>query len=120
MMYCKYCDKDVFVIENERPDTPHNCEIKCAEGHFIKWKPKDKNINKRQKSKFKPSDLEIDYCQWCLRYELGKNEVLEIHHIIEIRDGGEDVKDNILVLCTACHSLVHWTRVYLNKHQING
>jgi 5-methylcytosine-specific restriction endonuclease McrA len=85
---------------------------------FIKWIPKPKNEDKRKKSKFNPEKLNKCYCELCLRPSeyLGKHGQLEIHHIKEIHDKGEDEKINIWVLCSHCHSLVHHIRTYLNKH----
>ena len=34
-------------------------------------------------------------------------EVFDIHHIIEVYLGGSDAIDNLIVLCTCCHKLVH-------------
>ena len=47
---------------------------------------------------------------------LGTHETLEIHHKIEINDGGQDIKENILVVCTHCHKLIHHVRTYMNDH----
>jgi len=33
--------------------------------------------------------------------------VVEVHHIIPIKDGGKNVKDNLVYLCPNCHSMVH-------------
>lgn len=41
---------------------------------------------------------------------------LEIHHKIPVSEGGSDTPENILVLCTADHKMVHHQRTYLNKH----
>jgi hypothetical protein len=48
---------------------------------------------------------------------LGKGERLEIHHVIQIDQGGDDTPDNIWILCTACHRIVHHQRTYLYEHQ---
>ena len=62
--------------------------------------------------------MEINHCELCGRPigELGKNEKLEAHHKQPIEHGGEDVRDNILILCTPCHRMAHFLRTYLNDH----
>jgi hypothetical protein len=42
--------------------------------------------------------------------------VLTSHHVQEINEGGPDVPENIWVLCSSCHRLVHHQRTYLNEH----
>ena len=53
----------------------------------------------------------------CLREKefLGKGQ-LEVHHVKEISNGGQDTPDNIWVLCTSCHRELHHRRVYFNSH----
>lgn len=109
-------DCNIEGILNPRPDTPHNAEIRCPLcGNFLGWQKKEKNLSKRNKSKIKP---EIDYCQLCLRNkdDFGVREVLEVHHIDEIQNGGIDEPGNIWFVCTHCHSLIHHVRTYLNYH----
>jgi 5-methylcytosine-specific restriction endonuclease McrA len=87
-------------------------------GRFVKWIAKPENTELRRKSKFSPEKLGKEYCELCLRPReyLGKAGQLDIHHIIEIHNGGQDEEDNVWVLCSHCHSLVHHTRTYLNNH----
>lgn len=117
--FCKRCNDEVDGVVKPRPDTQNNAEVRCAIcGFFIKSLPKEKNKDKRPKNKLLPTDLGIDYCQMCRRQgkRLGKHEVLHSHHIIEINEGGPDLPENIWVLCTPCHLVVHHQRTYLNEH----
>jgi len=117
-MPCPKCGSLDF-YEKPRPDTPHNAAIYCEVcNEFIKWKPKDKNKDKRPPNRLSPEDISIRYCELCLRQKtrLGTHETLEIHHKIEINDGGQDIKENILVVCTHCHKLIHHVRTYMNDH----
>jgi len=118
-LICKHCNNTKDFYEKPRPDTPHDAEIRCSVcNKFIMWKPKDRNKDKRPPNKILPVDLGIDYCEICLRVKarLGRNETLTSHHKIEIAMGGLDVKENILILCTHCHNLVHHVRLYMNDH----
>lgn len=54
------------------------------------------------------------YCELCLRRkeELRKGQTLEAQHVIEFKDGGTEVRDNIWVVCTPCHKFIHHIRTY--------
>lgn len=118
-MFCNNCQSDKDPLEIPRPDTPHEAKYECPVcGNFLGWKKKEKNKDKRPKNKYLPKDLGIDYCQLCLRMRgrLGLNETLISHHIVEIKDGGEDIPENIWVVCTHCHALIGHIRKYLNEN----
>ncbi len=55
------------------------------------------------------------YCEMCFitKENLPKGEALEAQHVIEFQDGGSNERENIWILCTACHKLVHWRRTYV-------
>jgi 5-methylcytosine-specific restriction endonuclease McrA len=59
-----------------------------------------------------------ELCFFCLRTrnELGNKETLTNDHIIELSEGGEDKLENMQVLCSACHKLKNWARLYLHWH----
>jgi hypothetical protein len=54
-------------------------------------------------------------CEVCLRRpaDLPPGETLEAQHIIEFSEGGDPGPENIMIVCTACHRLVHWVRRYV-------
>ena len=119
---CQGCHKETPHNEISRPDTKHEAELRCSVcGRFWGWKAKEKNTGNRPRNKHTPESLDISECQLCRRSSdhLGTNEILEVHHIIEISKNGEDVPENIWVLCSSCHSLVHHQRTYLNEHMRN-
>lgn len=35
------------------------------------------------------------------------NDILEIHHIIPLSEGGDNAEDNLILLCACCHAAVH-------------
>jgi 5-methylcytosine-specific restriction endonuclease McrA len=41
-------------------------------------------------------------CQWC-----GNRSNLEVHHTDFRSHGGDDSEQNLITLCTVCHSEVH-------------
>ena len=115
---CSNCGCSAYIIEigpfgnNEAKRVCTSC------GYFWDWIAKPENKDKRKSSKFSPRYLGIEYCEICHRPKsmLGKYETLEIHHKVSIKDGGEDIETNILVLCTAHHVWVHHEQTYLNDH----
>jgi hypothetical protein len=44
-----------------------------------------------------------------------KNVRLEVHHILERINGGTDTPNNLITLCTNCHSKIHMGSVELGK-----
>lgn len=119
-MYCKGCGKEVDAIVTEVTDAgPHHAKQQCPIClAFLGWASKPKNETKRLKSKFTPESLEVEHCEICLRPKamLGRWETLEIHHKMPIELGGEDVRENILVVCTYCHKDIHARHTYLYDH----
>lgn len=117
--FCKKCECETQHIEHPRPDTPHGNELRCSEcNSFWGWQKKPKNNGKRPANKYLPADLGIDHCQMCMRPKkrLMTNEVLISHHVHEIGKGGPDIPENIWVVCSSCHHLIHHQRTYLNEH----
>lgn len=116
-MFCKNCGKVEYYLK-PRPDTPHEAEIKCTECHsFLGWKKKEKNEGKRPANIHSPESLGIELCQLCLlpKQHLGTHETLDIHHIDD--EPENNLRENILVVCTSCHKLIHHQRTYRN-HQV--
>jgi hypothetical protein len=97
-------------------------------GTYIKWLPKSlfegakKSNGKRRKAAWSAKALGINYCEMCGRPEdrLGAGEKLESHHKVPIEHGGEDLRDNILILCSPCHRMAHFLRTYLNEHLLES
>lgn len=116
-MICKRCGEEItpyVVIMDRGPNYAKEICPSCES--WIKWLPKPENEKRRRNgSKYTPESLEIYCCELCRRRrdQLGKRGTLHIHH----KDGNykNDVPDNLLVLCTSCHELVH-----LHKKSVNG
>ena len=118
---CRKCQKDVDAITIEMPETSiHYAKAVCPScNSFIDWLKKPENEGIRiQSSKFSPESLKIENCELCGRdaSKLGKRSSLAVHHKIPIEEGGKDTKDNLLVLCTACHRMAHFLRTYMHRH----
>ena len=128
MKKCKFCGGKLVL--RLRPDTPHYGELWCVMcKRHNKWVSNPDNGNNgikvvrkytvREVAKF--HNMKKPRCFFCLRTkdELGQNETLTIDHIVELQMGGKDKLENLQILCSACHSLKNWTRLYINWH-ING
>ena len=35
------------------------------------------------------------------------NKILQIHHIVPVRNGGQNVESNLIVICKKCHDKIH-------------
>ena len=59
-------------------------------------------------------DDDWNFCYFC-----GGEEKAQNHHIIPMKKGGEDVRENILKLCKSCHKNIHshkWFLYISNGH----
>lgn len=116
--FCKDCKEKTPHIIIPLDTGPHYGELRCEIcDKFWGFEPKPINNGKRPRNKHTPQSLEIDNCQLCLRArcDLINTETLESHHIIEIQDSGPDTPENVWVLCTPCHRMVHYLRTYLRR-----
>lgn len=68
------------------------------------------------KAPAQPEDLVRKYgqefCELCLRKEndMPGPQTLEAHHVVEHQSGGGEGRENIWIVCTACHRLIHLRR----------
>lgn len=114
---CKRCGKETLHIIEKLDKGVHYSKIICVQCRSVTWGRKPKNEGKRKKNKFTPNSLGVGFCQMCLREKknlLGA-ETLEIHHVVPIDQQGDDDPENIWVVCTPCHKMIHHHRTYLRK-----
>lgn len=106
-----------------RPAGLHYADVRCAKcnGHFFEPKPDgDPTKYKRPASH---TDLvkkfSRGFCEMCLKKleELPKGQTLEAQHVVEFQDGGPSERENIWIVCTGCHKLIHWQRTYHGPRQ---
>lgn len=126
---CPTCNSLLILTKTE--NTVHYGMLDCpCCRKFIKWfkNPESKEKNRDETSKYSIEDIikhrkmEYPLCFFCLRKQdqLGIHETLTRDHIIEIDKGGDDILDNLQILCSACHKLKNWARLYLNWHFKDG
>jgi len=123
MIKCKKCLSEL--IFTETPNSVHYGRLDCPNCGFVKWvKNPMKEERRTSTSKYKLKKVmefhgfSEPFCFFCLRKkeELGEKETLTIDHILELRDNGKNNIENLQILCSACHKLKNWLRLYLNKH----
>jgi len=124
---CKWCGSKNLKFK-KRPDTPHYGEMICR--HCNKHSHWISNPNREKRNKRIGTGKKIikeicnfhgfdkEFCFFCLRTkeQLGKNETLTHDHIQELDKEGKDNIENMQVLCSACHKLKNWCRLYINWH----
>lgn len=44
---------------------------------------------------------------------------LEVHHVIEVQELGSDDPENLRLLCSECHELIHARRRSFNRYQFH-
>jgi len=122
---CDKCSSGQLIFI-ETPNHIHHGKLECNLcGKWFKWvtQPNPEGIRKRV-SKYsieqvcKYYKMEKPICFFCLKNnnQLGFNETMTRDHIIEIDKGGEDELHNLQILCSACHKLKNWARLYTNWH----
>jgi endogenous inhibitor of DNA gyrase (YacG/DUF329 family) len=110
-----------------RPDTQHHGEVRCAvHGHAWIAKPPELKTPRRKVNPdlFKlVSESMRDYCWDCLRSRallksLRPTVPFQAHHIIEVKNGGLDERDNIQIVCAECHAEKHRKREAFNRYRV--
>ena len=113
---CKICGTKL--IETLTNNSIHHARLDCPKCKlWRRWikKPTTKEKKRKQTTKH---NITYDFCRMCGRTKekLGDKEVLILHHMQPLEEGGKDIKENIIILCTACHRLHHWARLHMNNH----
>lgn len=109
-----------------RPDTQHWGAIRCSQHGFL-WIPKPaeaknarRKVNPNLMDRFSP-ELR-NFCWNCHRHrdhlkQLSPSVALQVHHVIEVKDGGTDATEYLQLLCAECHSEVHRRREAFRRYQ---
>lgn len=129
--FCEVCQSPLMIIHGNYG--PHYGKIMCQKCGFKGWarNPESPKIGTTAEQRIgKRSVMDVcnfhnfteEFCFCCLRKkeELGICETLTVDHIKELSlaKKGEnlDVITNMQVLCSACHKMKNWLRLYLNWH----
>jgi len=122
---CDSCSNGQVIFE-ETPNHIHYGKLRCDLcSKWFKWVPQPNPEGLRKEaSKYsieqvcKHYKIDKPFCFFCLRNanQLGFKETLTRDHIAELDKGGKDELYNLQILCTACHKLKNWARLYVNWH----
>ena len=120
--YCRFCKSECLQIyENVTP--PHYGEAYCPfcqrHSHWIKNPDK---TNRRQSGvklrKLIPNSLQ-NTCEICLRTKSELNNLnlsFEVHHVIPVDQQGSDEAENLRLVCSQCHELIHRHREIFKRY----
>jgi 5-methylcytosine-specific restriction endonuclease McrA len=122
---CPFCKGVLSFTKTD--NLTHYGRLDCL--HCNKWIKWVRNPETKERTREKTSKINIqailkyhnykeEFCFFCLRKkeQLGEKETLTIDHILEINKDGNDEIENLQILCSACHKLKNWSRLYLNWH----
>lgn len=114
---CPHCKGKAFnrmVLDHG----PHYGRIDCNMcGRWLAWiaKPDSEKKARRENSHRElVKKYSRGYCEICgiLELHLPRNEALEAHHVEEYRARGRPERENLWILCTRHHRLVHHERTH--------
>ena len=121
---CQWCgSKNIkFTLTPNLTHYGRNDCIDCK--NWVEWLKNPETKGRSKTSKYKMQQLlkfykmDNEFCFFCLRTksQLGIKETLTIDHKEELNKGGKDEVENLQILCSACHKLKNWCRLYLNWH----
>lgn len=77
-------------------------------GQLIKgWRKEQIIDNASARNRYIPQKLYIKLKQEKRCRICNKKGILQIHHILPVREGGPNSKTNLIVVCKDCHSKIH-------------
>lgn len=122
---CRHCQHPGPHVVEVQTTGVHHAKVECAKcRRFLRWLSKPDSDPTKYKRPQTHRDLvskfSNGFCEMCLRdkNELPKGQTLEAQHVIEFQDGGSEKRENIWIVCTACHRIIHWLRTYVGKNNI--
>lgn len=126
-MRCSKCNSEEIVFKMT-PNSVHYGQDKCKGcGKWIRWVKNPESLRTKNPKRIMKLSVQrvctyhkfkTEHCFFCLKTkdQLGLSETLTVDHIEELNHGGTDEIENQQVLCTACHKLKNWARLYTNWH----
>lgn len=124
---CRHCGYEGIQTVTITETGVHYANVRCAKcARQLRWLPKPDSDPTKYRRPTQHRDLVTAYssgfCEMCLRSqaELPKGQTLEAQHVREFKDGGSNKRENIWIICTGCHRLVHWVRTYHGTTQFRN
>lgn len=71
--------------------------------------PHDRNIpDEIQRAVYQRNENRCRICGWSVdRWQKNDPRILELHHLEHHQEGGHNVAENLIVICSRCHDEVH-------------
>ncbi len=124
---CRHCGYEGPHTVTPATTGVHHAKVCCAAcRRMLRWLPKPDSDPTKYRRPQQHRDLVNAYgegfCEMCLRSsaELPKGQTLEAQHVREYQHGGENSRENIWIVCTACHRMIHHIRTYHGHNQVSG
>lgn len=110
---CHQCSS-TRTVTRLRSDTVHFAEYRCLDCQSRDWIAKPGGTRRPSAHRKLVAKYSRGFCEMCLRPEsdLPPNSPLEGHHVVEYQADGESERENVWIICRACHRLVTWMRTY--------
>jgi len=116
---CRFCQSAGPHRITLRTTGVHYADMHCANcGKHLGFPSKPDSDRTKYKRPQQHRDLVLaygkDFCEMCLRgiNEFPKGTTLNAHHVIEFKDSGSNKRENVWIICTACHAMIHHARTY--------
>ncbi len=125
LKWCDRCGLNTEAVLEVLETGTHYAKLVCGEcGKYHKFvaKPEADSTKYRRPKQHRELVTKYGrgYCELCLlgADDFDKGVTLEAHHLIEFQNGGSEERDNIWIVCTMCHRLIHWTRRYVGRNEL--
>jgi 5-methylcytosine-specific restriction endonuclease McrA len=123
---CRHCgDQGPHTVDLTTSGV-HHAKVTCGGcNRFLRWLPKPESDPTKYRRPTSHTNLVADYgqgyCEMCLRKkeDLPPKQTLEAQHVLEFKDGGSNERENIWIVCTACHRMIHWIRTYHGSYKVS-
>ena len=116
---CRHCGHDGLQHVRLRTTGVHYADVHCAAcGRHLRFLSKPGSDPTKYRRPQQHRELVLAYgdgfCEMCLHAveELPKGQTLEAQHVREFQHDGSSERENIWIVCTACHRMIHWIRTY--------
>lgn len=119
---CQKCNEFVDMTVTMLTDGPHYAKETCPNcNRFVRFVPKPDADKAKRPAAHRDLVRKFGrgFCEMCLRREneLPGPQTLHGHHVEEFADGGEPKRENVWILCTACHAYVNHVRTYIGHYR---
>ena len=119
-MSCPLCFSPETEIRLEPNASPHYAREICAScGTYIRFvgKPDEKRERRSAGHIGLVKRYGRGYCEMCLRPAGDVVRSLTGHHVVPHKMGGSSNRDNVWIVCGACHAAIHHVRTYYGQNE---